>query len=203
MRWRVPALLLALVTTILSADQTAVTADGKPVILKDDGTWTYVETAKPRALTRGKWQVSVDTNPIDDTKTIVLALKADAGEGPYGAPVVLVLRYQSKRTEAYISWKAYLGGEDPVVTARWGTDLPEQKTWSKSTDSTATFYAPAIDFIQKLINVDRFVAKVTPYNENPITAIFDARGLRDLVAQYEELKSWDLMRAEDKTRASP
>jgi type VI secretion system protein VasI len=34
------------------------------------------------------------------------------------------------------------------------------------------------------------VAQVTPYNENPITAIFDVRGLKKAIEPYNDILHW-------------
>lgn len=40
------------------------------------------------------------------------------------------------------------------------------------------------------MNVDRFVAQVTPYSENPITAVFDLRELKKAVEQFNNILHW-------------
>src|SRR5690606_11964521 len=57
----------------------------------------------------GKWRVNVETNPIDDTKTVVLALTADRGQARFGQKPTLILRCRSNTSEAYIIWHDYLG----------------------------------------------------------------------------------------------
>ena len=42
---------------------------------------------------------------------------------------------------------------------------------------------PAAAWIKRLKDADRFVAQVRPYNENPITAVFDLTGMEEGVAQ--------------------
>ena len=74
----------------------------------------------------GKWKVSKEVNPIDDTTTIIFALKSDSGKSVYGEPIYLVLRYKSKKTEVYIDWNSYLGDKTEVIF-RFGT----QKSISK------------------------------------------------------------------------
>jgi len=115
---------------------------------------------------------------VDDTITITFILESDSGKSVYGKPIYLVLRYKSKKTEAYINWNSYLGSKASVLT-RTGTEKASTQIWSLSTDSQATFYPKDdIKFIRKLMNVDKFVAQVTPYNENPITANLQERGKR-------------------------
>jgi type VI secretion system protein VasI len=125
---------------------------------------------------KGKWEVTIETNPIDDSKTVALVLKDEAQKAG------LILRCQQARPEVYIAWLNYLGSDDPSVLTRIG-DLPaETKRWGLSTDKRATFY-PGDDgkLMLQLEGVERFVAQVTPYSESPVTAVFDVRGLREAI----------------------
>ena len=127
---------------------------------------------------------------MDDTITITFILKSDSGTSVYGEPILLVLRYKSKKTEAYISWSSYLGNEAYVLT-RIGTEKAITRLWSMSTNNQSTFYPKDdIKFIRKLIGADKFVAQVTPYSENPITAVFDLRGLKKAVEQFNDILHW-------------
>ena len=146
----------------LVADENAVTETGKKVLLKDDGTWEYLP--KEEVLDNNKWGVSEKINPVDDSKTILFILKADEGEGIYGNPVYLILRYKSGETVAYINWNSYLGSEVFVLT-RLGNKDATKNQWYSSNDSKASFYPwNNIIFIQALMSVDRLVAQVTPYH---------------------------------------
>jgi len=150
----------------------------------------YPKVIHPDVKGTGKWRFDKKINPIDDTITITFILESDSGESIYGQPIYLVLRYQSKKTEAYINWNSYLGSEANVLT-RMGTEKASTQTWSLSTNSQAIFYPKDdIEFIRKLINVDKFVAQVTPYNENPITVTFDVLGLKKAVEQFNDILHW-------------
>jgi len=138
----------------------------------------------------GKWLVSAKQNPVDDTKTVTLILSADSGQSTIGKPVSLILRCESKKTEAYISWNNYLGSEADVLT-RIGNAPAVSKNWGLSTDSQATFYpGNHIAFIKSLLQADRLVAQVTPYDESPVTAVFDLAGLSNAIKPLQETCGW-------------
>jgi len=155
-------------------------------------------------LNTGKWIYSKKINPIDDATIIAFILYSDSGKSVFGKPIRLVLRYQSGKksgkTELYINWYDYLSGDINSVTYRFGTGKAKTGYWTISTDNTATFYSTGflnipsskhtIEFIRELMKVDRFVAKTTPYNENPTTAVFDTRGLRNAVEQFNDILHW-------------
>lgn len=121
----------------------------------------------------------------------MLSLIADEGRARYGDPIALILRCKSNKTEAYINWQDYLGS-DAYVTTRIGDQDARNRKWSLSTDSQATFYPGGgdISFIKRLMDSDRLVAQVTPYNESPVTAVFDIRGLEEEIEPLREACNW-------------
>ena len=150
-----------------------------------------VQTSKEEIQDSGKWNVSIDTNPIDDSKTVTLTLLADSGKSPMlSQPIVLIARCSSLETNVFIAWRDYLGSEARVLT-RIGKEKAETRNWTLSTDSQATFFPKnEVDFLKKLLVVDSFVAQVTPYSESPVTAIFDIKGLSNAITPLREACNW-------------
>lgn len=138
----------------------------------------------------GKWQVSSKVNPIDDSKTETLILVADSGQSKWGRPVALIIRCKSNETELYINWNDYLGSSARVLT-RIGSEDAVTKNWSLSTDKQATFYPRGIiTFIKEMMGANKLVAQVTPYNESPVTAVFDTTGLENAIKPLRETCGW-------------
>ena len=138
---------------------------------------------------KGKWNVSVDVNPIDDSKTVTLVLDADSGKNRWGKPVYFVARCKSNTTDLYIGWNDYLGSEADVLT-RVGDNKAITQRWSMSTNSEATFHYKPIPFLKELLSSSKLVAQVTPYNESPITAIFNTEGLENAIKPLRETCNW-------------
>ncbi len=131
----------------------------------------------------GNWLIQTKDNPLDDTKTIFGAIRADQGTNSYGDKPVFVARCKSDDITVFINWGEYLG-DDARITYRIGESESQSKNWSVSTDSKSTFIPRnEDDFLKKLQNNDRFVAQVTPYNSNPITAVFNITGVNEVVSQ--------------------
>lgn len=146
--------------------------------------------AQPVNVTgNGKWSVDVETNPIDDSKTVTLLLKADEGSNRWGKPVILIARCKSNSTDLFIAWNDYLGREADVLS-RVGEAKAHTRRWSMSTDSKATFHPQPIAFLKSMMEADTLVAQVTPYNENPVTAIFDTAGLQEAIKPLRETCNW-------------
>lgn len=137
----------------------------------------------------GKWVVDAKTNPIDDSKTVTLLLTADEGSSRWGKPVVLVARCQSNATDLFIAWNDYLGSEADVLS-RVGEAKAVTRRWSVSTDHKATFHPSPITFLKSMMEADKLVAQVTPYNESPVTAVFNTSGLKNAIKPLRETCNW-------------
>lgn len=162
-------------------------------LIEDDGARLacYDGLANEKSVaTSGKWVVETDENPLDDSKTVTLALESDEGRSRFRGPVLMVLRCKSNKTEVYLRWGEYLGRE-AMVTGRVGKNKPITIPWNLSTDSQATFFpGQPIGFIKKLMEHDKYVAQVTPYNESPTTAVFDISGLSQAVKPLRQTCGW-------------
>lgn len=141
--------------------------------------------------TPGDWLLTEEANPIDDTKTSVLSLEAESGINRRGQRPLLVVRCRSNKTELWISWEDYLGSDQPEVTTRMGSSEAKTRPWSVSSTKTASFYPRSpIMALKRMMKVDQFVAQVTPYNETPITAIFNVRSLQSAIQPLRENCNW-------------
>lgn len=156
--------------------------------------------SKGNGSSTGKWRVSEDSNPLDDTKTVMLMLDAEEGSSRYGDRVAFVARCRSNVTEAYIVWGDYLGNDSrsvysdwKLVTIRIGDAPAEEQRWGLSTDSKATFSPDwAGTLLKSMATTDKFVARTVPYNESPVTAVFDTTGLAEALSPLMETCGWSL-----------
>lgn len=137
----------------------------------------------------GDWNVSDTINPIDDSRTVTLILKAKSGKSKWNKSIYLVARCMSNTTNLYINWNDYLGSKAIVLT-RIGDNKAVTSPWSLSTDKKATFHTKPITFLKGMSKSDKLIAQITPYNENPVTAIFDTAGLENALKPLRETCNW-------------
>jgi type VI secretion system protein VasI len=139
----------------------------------------------------GKWNVSTDINPLDDSQTTYLRLEADSGSGKYGKPIYLTIRDKSGSVDLFINWDSYISSSDSNVVTRVGKSKSRSTNWNISTSNTATFYrGNPSNFINELLQADKVVFQITPYNANTVTAIFDIRGLPNIIDPIMKSKGW-------------
>ena len=125
---------------------------------------------------------------MDDSQTVILVLPESGAGDRLGRKAELYLRCRSATMEAFISWQDYLasdGGYDTKakdVTLRWDSDVPNAQRLSTSTDATATFLTAPTSFYKSLLQHQKLVAQVVPYNAGPRTAVFDLPGLAQIAA---------------------
>ena len=138
----------------------------------------------------GKWKITKTINPVDDTKSVVVSLNANSGQNHSGDKVRLVLRCMQNHTDVIINWGEFLESSAAVLT-RLGKNKAKTNKWSLSSNREASFYpGSSIGFISKLMGVDGFVAQITPYNENTITAVFDTDGLSKAIKPLRSACEW-------------
>lgn len=138
----------------------------------------------------GKWVCDTVIDPIDDTTMIIFALKCESATSK--SPV-LALGWDDGKTKLIINWNNYLS-DNTRVTYRFDKEKAVTRTWVGSVSKTTTFYSrkskDTIKFIQKLMEVDTLTVQITPYNEGPTTAVFDVRGLKNVVEEFNDTLDW-------------
>lgn len=138
----------------------------------------------------GKWVCDTRIDPIDDTTMIGFILKCEDADSRSPA---LVLRWNDGETDLFINWHNYLS-DNTRVTHRFDKEKAVTKNWIGSADKTTTFYSRksknTIKFIQKLMEADKLAVQITPYNEGPTTAVFDIRGLENIVEEFNDTLGW-------------
>ncbi len=139
----------------------------------------------------GKWTTSTRVDPLTDKSVYMARLEATTGSGRFGDTVVMFVRCKDNKTEMYIDWKSFLGTRNSRVTHRVGKGKATTSPWGLSTDNQATFYpASPIPLLKGLIENESFVANVTPYNESPVTAVFNTAGAEGALADIRKGCSW-------------
>lgn len=147
--------------------------------------------------TGSKWIVSSETSRIDDSKTVILRLRAEnevAGWPGKSVTPSLVIRCKERQTEAY-----FVTGMSPMV--EYGTDgatitLRIDKTAAfklragKSTDGEALFLPSAVSQIKRMMTGSVLLFEFVPFNSSPQMATFQIAGLSDAVKPVKEACKW-------------
>ncbi|TKR55349.1 DNA primase [Allopusillimonas ginsengisoli] len=149
---------------------------------------TQVATATDGA---GEWIVRTKTDPLNDKSIYTASLFASSGMGKYGDPIALSVRCANNKTEMYINWASYLGRGTIRTSHRIDKEKAITNSWDISTDGKAAFHPGSpIGTLKRLVASTSFVANLTPYNENPITAVFETAGADVALAEIRKGCNW-------------
>jgi hypothetical protein len=136
----------------------------------------------------GNWRGHAKANPLDDTITTALVLDASEGTKPLFDAHQLIVRCAGEELSVWIDWgHIFHDVERPEVTWRIGREKAETTKWYKSESGSSTFYPDsAVLFVRRLMEVDQFVARASPTSGDVKTAIFQVKGLADVVEPIKD-----------------
>ncbi|EMX8696351.1 type VI secretion system-associated protein TagO [Klebsiella pneumoniae] len=163
-------------------------------LFPQDVTEEVVSAAVEPVSNPGKWLTHITTSPVDDSKNVVLMLPSnDSIRTPYGETVTptIFVACREKKTEVFINWDVYLGLEETSMLYRLDKQKAVERSWSISTDTKAVFYSGRdIDFVKALTKADKMFARITPYNESPVSVTFDLAGLNSALKPLQQACGW-------------
>jgi Type VI secretion system VasI, EvfG, VC_A0118 len=165
-----------------------------------------------------RWRVTESRSPMDDSKTVILALDSDdVVKGPVSSNrPTLIVRCGEGKTQVYVSTgmaasiEQYLDGDPSdrhTVRVRLDQNNAVTHGWSESTDHKALFASDIIydqlgnisassggaaEFAKQLANASAFTFEFTPFDGSTQTARFDVRGLRDHLNRVAEVCAWHI-----------
>ena len=131
---------------------------------------------------KSDWSIEVDTSPIDDSKIVIMSLRA---ESPIRAWInevstpTLILRFKEGKLESYFS----LGvtpdtesGDTRSLTLRFDSSPAQVYKGSISSDNKAVFLKNSRELIREISASKQLTLRFTPFNSNPVTTTFNLRG---------------------------
>ena len=152
------------------------------------------------AIDVGLWSVRESQDPIDDSKVISMSLSSTKGTSSRGEPIIFIARCKSNETDAFVVWNEYVGsdarssyGKSKTIQVRIDDQPPQTQTWGVSTDNEATF-APGWPgtMLKQMVNGEQLTLRMTPHGENPVTAIFDLKGMRPHLEKLAQTCNWQI-----------
>lgn len=150
---------------------------------------------------RGRWRTFSQNDPLTDRSVHYATFDASDGKGRFGEAVQLIVRCKSGETEAFINWNTFLGTDSISVTDRIDKSPAKKSSWGISTDRKASFMPNALSTAIKFIESSSYVANLTPYGENPITAIFSIGGAKEAFADIRRDCKWDKIQDDMRRRS--
>lgn len=142
----------------------------------------------------GDWMIKREVSALDDSKSVYLFLDAtEPISGGGREPATLILRCVENETDAFISWGAFLGSDDPVsVTTRIDKAPASTASWVGSTSNNTTFAPNPINFIKSILTAQTLFVRVDTYSDGKVDGLFRLAGLDQIVLELAEACHWKL-----------
>ena len=186
MRFHVPLLILALLAGSAGAAEVSDSALALCAGKAGDAERLacYDKMAEQRGLTigepsplqeeaPGQWQ-----EPAPGAEEPELTLTAQVGSSHGEQLPTLRIRCAGGMLEFMMDWHAYLGGRNQVLT-RLGEQDAEALEWKRDPgDQTSVLMQQPKDFVRNMLATNRLYVQAVPFGEDPISAIFDLRGMQ-------------------------
>ena len=140
------------------------------------------------------------SDPLTGQTEHQLSIRSAQGLNGRGDPIVLLWQCDSTEPGQYtltLRWEDFLPSGRPQVTTRLGQQAPVTGSWqagsfreSSILDGPDTGFTQAEFVTQVAQQVDAgnttVVFRTTPYNDDPITAVFDFTGFTEVIAPMRE-----------------
>jgi hypothetical protein len=164
-----------------------------PIII-NTGKWVYGKTIDP-IKDKPIIKFTLENENVNETENpVYLSLRHENGKtyveidwnydmySVYRGMINVATRFGDKKA-SWLSWELYSGEKEIIIETIFGVQpkVPHQVTSLTRNKSR---------FISNLLEVDRFAAQVKLSNKPDITAVFDVRGLKDAISQYNDILEW-------------
>lgn len=147
----------------------------------------------------GRWRVKVETSRIDDSTNVLLTIVSnETVRDSFGrrSPAFLTIRCIENTTSLVLSlgnnFLSDIQGYGDV-TLRADREPARVVGMKVSTDNKALGLwsgGASIPLIRELLNRDALLARVTPFNESPITVEFEIAGLSEAIKPLAAACNW-------------
>jgi type VI secretion system protein VasI len=148
--------------------------------------------------TSGEWDVTAEISKIDDSRNVSLSLESeneiDGRFGKTGKARIAIL-CRERKTDFYFTFAgAFLAEIEGYGDITVRIDRAQARTikMTESTDHTALglWSGTGDKFIKSMFGAQKMLVRVTPYNENSVTAEFNIKGLQQAIVPLRSACKW-------------
>lgn len=150
-----------------------------------------------RDIIAGKWIESESRSRLDDSRTVVLQLEAEADISGWlrDARPTLIIRCQENETDLYV--KTVLPpnpeiGDGITVRVRLDSEPAAVQEWGEATSDDALFSPAPIPLAKRLVEASTMLFQFTPFNSPPVVAEFSIAGLQYVLPDVAAACNWSL-----------
>ncbi len=154
---------------------------------------TFGLVTKCQAQNTGKWRYYESTDPKTNVKSVYIMLASENGSEQ---AISIKIAGKKKKLQVFLIWSKFIAPNasnfGTIVTCRFGDGTPKlESSWSITTTKDRTWRRGSqrqmLNFVKKMMKVDRFIAQIKPYEENILTATYDVTGLAEAFKPLQEM----------------
>jgi hypothetical protein len=154
----------------------------------------YPGDPTPTFIPTGKWVTTFEKSSFDDTRTVILALKANSPVSGWVTDAtipLLIVRCKEKKTEAYVNVGMQQDVESGLynqstIRVRFDSQEAASLISDHSTDGKGLFFHDPQTIIDQMLQHEKMVFGFTPFNSNPVETSFDLRGLNEAIKPLQD-----------------
>ncbi|RED11066.1 type VI secretion system-associated protein TagO [Pontivivens insulae] len=147
------------------------------------------------APAQSAWRMEIEPGSPNN---ITISLEAVRGRAAFDRPILLIARCRNDTTEMFIHWNQFLGQDGGTLPDLWKEveikldDGPaERGEWPLSDIQEATFTPEwGGRLLRRLSESDRLIARITPYDGEPLEAEFALTGLETAARPIAAACGW-------------
>jgi type VI secretion system protein VasI len=148
---------------------------------------TQTTTIAPSNADKGKWNITTEMSPIDDSEIVTLSLQADSVIG--GSTPSLIIQCKGRNTQVIFNLGRFPKIEDGVTLRIDKT--PAFKLQAVGLNNPVFISLPSpVDLIKKLMTGSSLVFEYTPYGRFPETTTFQIKGLDVAIKPIRNIGRW-------------
>lgn len=182
-----------------NADQCTGIVDDQSRLTCYDGLFRpKIENSTP-SPSAGKWGVTTETSPIDDSKRVFLSLAGREGiRNQYGQDAQITFTIACR--ENHTSMWFHFGGQFMSdlqgagrVTYRIDSAPAQAKNFTESSNHEALGLwngGTSIPFLKSLFGKQQLFVQAIPYSESAVNDFFDIAGLEEAIKPLREACHW-------------
>jgi len=147
-----------------------------------------------------KFNYESTSDPITGQTVHKLSIRSDRGLNGRGDPIILEMSCDSTKPGTYdlvLLWEDFLASSNPEVTTRLGQTPSVTEEWETDRSRESSIFTDTPEGYTKQSLMETLVSEVeqgnpsivfraTPYNDEPITAVFDFTGFLDVIEPMRE-----------------
>ncbi len=141
----------------------------------------------------GQWQVTEGRSPLDDSKNIVLNLKAqsEVQSAHLSVHPVLSVKCEHRSMSVTVDWGLYLEKNSTRMLSRFNEEAPLTEKWLIGDSYRGVYKSQQIkSYLDDIAQHQQLHLRIEPFSGEPIVASFSISGFLEAIAPYKQYCSW-------------